>query len=108
LSCWSQALLCLVWFRERRDVAFDRPRVRDLPGHRIPLLRRGNRRAAAQAPDLTEALERVAGERWSHVVLDGKLVATDRLSSIKTSTKGKLVDAWYSGKSHGLASTSKR
>jgi hypothetical protein len=33
---------------------------------------------AAQAPDLTEALQRVEAEGWSHVILDGKVVDSDR------------------------------
>jgi hypothetical protein len=53
---------------------------------------------AAQAPELTEALERVAADGWSHVILNGEIVATDRLTSTKTSKKGKSVDPWYSGK----------
>ena len=34
---------------------------------------------AAQAPDLHDALARGLTEAWSHVILDGKVVETDRL-----------------------------
>jgi hypothetical protein len=34
----------------------------------------------AQAPDLRAALTRVAQEGWSHVILDGKLLRTDRVA----------------------------
>ena len=34
------------------------------------------------------------------LILDGKLVAIDRLDEKKTSVKGREIDAWYSGKSH--------
>ena len=53
---------------------------------------------AAQAPDLHEALQRVADEGWSHVILDGTVVDTDRLRVKTTSTKGETIDAWYAGK----------
>ena len=33
-------------------------------------------------------------------MLDGKVVDTDRQRVKKTSTKGKIIDAWYSGKTH--------
>ena len=33
---------------------------------------------AAQAPDLHEALQQVAEQGWSHVILDGKVFRTDR------------------------------
>jgi hypothetical protein len=33
---------------------------------------------AAHAPDLHEALSEVAEQGWSHVVVDGKLIRTDR------------------------------
>jgi len=53
---------------------------------------------AAQAPDLHEALQRVVDEGWSHVILDGTVVDTDRLRVKTTSTKGATIDAWYAGK----------
>jgi hypothetical protein len=40
----------------------------------------------------------VADEGWSHVILDGKLFTTDRLSETTTSVRGETIDAWYSGK----------
>jgi DDE superfamily endonuclease len=52
----------------------------------------------AQAPDLHDALTRVADEGWSHVILDGKLFPTDRLAETTTSVTGEPIDAWYSGK----------
>jgi hypothetical protein len=52
----------------------------------------------AQAPDLHAALQRVADEGWSHVILDGKLFATDRLAETTNGVKGETIDAWYSGK----------
>ncbi len=53
---------------------------------------------AAQATDLHTALKRVAADGWSYVILDGKLFDCDRLTETTLSTKGKTIDAWYSGK----------
>ena len=53
---------------------------------------------AAQAPDLHEALQEVAEQGWSHVVLDGKLIRTDRCAETTDSVKGETINAWYSGK----------
>jgi hypothetical protein len=101
LTCWRQAVFALVWFRDRgvdlrvlgagfgisRATAY---RYRD----EVLLL------LADQAPDLTEALQRVQTEGWSHVILDGKVIDTDRCHEKTTSKKGKTIDAWYSGKTH--------
>ena len=98
LTCWSQALFCLVWFRERRDVALTGRGFGISQATAYRYLDEAIGVLAAHAPELSEALERVATDGWSHVVLDGKVVATDRLTSTKTSKKGKTIDAWYSGK----------
>jgi len=49
---------------------------------------------------LQAALQRVADQGWSHVILDGKLFTTDRLTETTSSVKGDTIDAWYSGKHH--------
>jgi hypothetical protein len=54
----------------------------------------------AQAPDLTEALQRVQADGWAYVILDGKIVDTDRCRAKTTSRKGEEIDLWYSGKKH--------
>lgn len=53
---------------------------------------------ADQAPDLHETLRHGCEQGWSHVVLDGKVVDTDRVTGTTISTKGETIDAWYSGK----------
>jgi hypothetical protein len=53
---------------------------------------------AVQAPDLHEPLERVEAEGWSHLILDGKVVDSDRCAQKTTSIKGKTIDFWFSGK----------
>jgi hypothetical protein len=55
---------------------------------------------AAQAPDLTQALNRVHEEGWAYVILDGKIVDTDRLLVKTLSRQGETIDLWYSGKRH--------
>ena len=57
---------------------------------------------AARAPDLHDALRRGHDEGWSPLVLDGKVVDTDRLRVKKLSKKDKTIDAWYSGKTHDI------
>ena len=98
LTCFRQALLVLVWMRTKGEVevigaGFGVPRAtayryRD---EALTVL-------AAQAPDLHEALQEVAEQGWSHVVLDGKLIRTDRCAETTTSVKGETINAWYSGK----------
>ncbi|HST83478.1 MAG TPA: transposase family protein [Kineosporiaceae bacterium] len=98
LTCFRQALLVLVWMRTKGDVAvigagFSVPRAtayryRD----------EGIKVLAAQAPDLHEALQEVAEQGWSHVVVDGKLIRTDRCAETTTSVKGETINVWYSGK----------
>lgn len=100
LTCFYQALLVLVWFRKGEDpsllgAGFGISRA---AGYRY--LAEGIRMLAAQAADLHDALQRVADEGWSHVILDGKLFATDRLHETTTSAKGETIGAWYSGKHH--------
>lgn len=100
LSCGKQAMFALVWFRERRDVALIGTGLGISQATAYRYLHEAIDVLAAQAPDLHEALARGHDEGWSHVVLDGKVVTTDRLSEKTTSKKGKTIDAWYSGKTH--------
>lgn len=100
LTCFKQALFVLVWFRKRDDLAvlgagfgISRSTAYRYRDEVLTVL-------AEQAPDLTEALARVRAEGWSHVVLDGKVVNTDRCAATTTSRKGETIDLWYSGKHH--------
>ena len=100
MTCFRQAVFALRWFRDNRDIT---ELARDdgisrATGYRyldevIGVL-------AAQAPDLHEALQRAKNEGASHLILDGKLFAGDRLGEQTTSVKGQRIDAWYSGKAH--------
>jgi hypothetical protein len=98
LSCWNEALLVLAWFRNRGDIALvgagfgvSRATAYRYRDEVVTLL-------ADQAPDLHDALEEVAAQGWSHVVLDGKVFHTDRCAQTTRSTKGETINAWYSGK----------
>src|SRR3954469_3616673 len=98
LTCFRQALLVLVWMRTKGEVevigaGFGVPRATAYR-YRDEALRV----LAAEAPDLHEALQEVAEQGWSHVVVDGKLIRTDRCAETTTSVKGETINAWYSGK----------
>jgi DDE superfamily endonuclease/Helix-turn-helix of DDE superfamily endonuclease len=100
LTCWYQALFMLVWLRKREDLSvlgagfgISRATAYRYRDEALNVL-------AAQAPDLTEALDRVEREGWSHVILDGKVIDTDRCREKTTSRKGEQIDVWYSGKIH--------
>jgi DDE superfamily endonuclease len=56
---------------------------------------------AQEAPGLREALERARDEGFSHVILDGKVIACDRCKEPAISVQGEVIDLWYSGKAHG-------
>ena len=98
LTCFRQALLVLVWLRTKGEVevigaGFGVPRATAYR-YRDEALKV----LAAQAPGLHEALQEVAEQGWSHVVVDGKLIRTDRCAETTTSVKGETINAWYSGK----------
>lgn len=100
LSCFRQALFALVWFREKVDI----PNL----GRAFGLSQATSYRylhevidvLAAQAPDLHQALERAVAEGVPHLVLDGKIVVTDRPHVKTTSRKGGEIDLWFAGKNH--------
>jgi hypothetical protein len=98
LTCFYQALLVLVWFRKQEDLTLlgtgfgiSRATAYRYRDEAIAVL-------AAQAQDLHTALQRVAADGWSYVILDGKLFDGDRLTETTLSVKGKTIDAWFSGK----------
>ena len=107
LTCFKQALLVLVWLRTKGEVevigaGFGVPRAtayryRD----------EGIKVLAEQAPDLHEALQEVAEQGWSHVVVDGKLIRTDRCAETTTSVTGETINAWYPANTAHPAGTSR-
>jgi hypothetical protein len=100
LGCFWQAVLGLRWFRDRttadalaRDHGISRAIAYLYLDEVIIVL-------AEQAPDLREALERAKDEGFSHVILDGKVIACDRCKEPAVSIKGEVIDLCYSGKAH--------
>jgi DDE superfamily endonuclease len=100
LTCFWQAVLGLRWFRDRttpdalaRDHGISRATAYRYRDEVIDVL-------ADQAPDLREALERAKDEGLSHVILDGKIIPSDRCKEPAISVKGEVIDLWYSGKAH--------
>jgi DDE superfamily endonuclease len=100
LTCFWQAVLGLRWFRDRtapdalaRDHGVSRATAYRYLDEVIAVL-------ADEAPELREALERARDEGFSHLILDGKVIACDRCKEPAVSVKGEVIDLWYSGKAH--------
>jgi DDE superfamily endonuclease len=101
LTClWQAVLGCAHWFRDRtmpdalaRDHGISRATAYRYLEEIIAVL-------ADQAPELHEALERAEDAGFSHVILDGKIIACDRCKEPAISVKGEVIDLWYSGKAH--------
>ena len=94
LSCFRQALFALVWFRERRDIRLIGAGFGISQATAYRYWDEAIRVWGAQAPDLHTALRRVAAEGWSHLILDGKVVDTDRCATTTVNTHGETIDAW--------------
>jgi hypothetical protein len=102
LTPFHQARFALAWFRDDCDVerlgaglGLSRATAYRYRDEAIRVL-------SDQAPELQEALERAKDEEIAHLILDGKVVACDRATGTKISKKGREIDAWYSGKTHGF------
>ena len=98
-TCRTQAILVLRWFRDTGMPTLARDAgVSPATGYRY--LHEGIDVLAARAPDLHSVLEQGKAAGWSHVVLDGTLIATDRCRTTNPDTGH---DLWYSGKhrAHG-------
>ena len=100
LTCFWQAVLGLRWFRYRtaadalaRDHGVSRATAYRYLDEVVLVL-------AGQAPELGEALQRASDEGFSHVILDGTIIACDRCKEPTVSVKGEVIDLWYSGKAH--------
>jgi len=100
LSCFWQAVLGLRWFRDRataealaRDHGISRATAYRYLDEVIAVL-------AHEAPELRDVLERAHGAGFSHVILDGTIIACDRCKEPAVSARGEVIDLWYSGKAH--------
>jgi len=100
LTCYKQALFALAWFRDKGDI----PRLGR--GFGLPqstayrYLDEVIEVLAARAPGLQEALERALAAGAPYLILDGKVVDTDRCREKTLSRKGKTIDLWFAGKTH--------
>ena len=98
LGCYRQALFVLAWYRDKADI----PRLgagfglSQATSYRY--VAEGTRVVSAEAPGLAEALERAVAEGTPYVILDGKIVSSDRCHEKTVSRKGRDIDLWYSGK----------
>jgi hypothetical protein len=103
LNCWWQAVYALVWFRNGGD-------IRQL-GRGFGLSQSTSYRyldevidvLAEQAPELEDALDRAERDGLPHLIIDGTLTDIDRVREKKLSQKGKVIDAWFSGKARDFA-----
>ena len=92
LGCYRQALFALAWFRDKGDI----PRLGR--GFGLPqstayrYLDEVIEVLAARAPGLQEQLERALAEGAPYLILDGKVVDTDRCREKTLSRKGKAID----------------
>jgi DDE superfamily endonuclease/Helix-turn-helix of DDE superfamily endonuclease len=98
LTCYRQALFALAWFRDRPGVGrlgtgfgISRATAYRYLDEVIAVL-------AARAPDLQQALDGAVASGLAYLILDGKIVRADACREKTVSKKGKLIDAWYSGK----------
>ena len=98
LTCFKQALLVPVWFRTKGDVKLVGAGFRVSRATAYRYRDEGVKVLAEQVPDLHEALQEVAEQGWSHVVLDGTVIRSDRCAQTTTSVKGETINSWYSGK----------
>jgi DDE superfamily endonuclease len=100
LGCYRQALFGLAWFRDKGDIARLGAGFGLSQSTAYRYLDEVTGVLAARAPGLAEALERALAEGTPYVILDGKIVASDRCREKALSRKGREIDVWYSGKKH--------
>jgi hypothetical protein len=100
LTCFWQAVLGLRWFRDRTaidalaaDHGVSRATAYRYVDEVITVL-------AAEAPELPEALASALAGGVAFVILDGKIIPSDRCREKTISVKGEVIDLWYSGKAH--------
>jgi hypothetical protein len=60
----------------------------------------GTRKGTRSLGCYRQALERAVREGTPYVILDGKIVASDRCHEKTASRKGREIDLWYSGEQY--------
>src|SRR3954449_5988633 len=99
-TCRQPAMLVLRWFRDDADMKILAAHTQVSIANGYRYLHEGIDVLAAQAPDLHQVLEAGKAAGWTHVTLDGTLIATDRCRTVNPESGH---DLWYSGKhrAHG-------
>lgn len=90
----AHAVLVLRWFRDAAPLRQLAAEAGIAVATAYRYLHEGIDVIAGQAPDLHEVLARARSEGWSHLTLDGTLIATDRVGQRAESGN----HLWYSGK----------
>ena len=98
LGCYRQALFALAWFRDKGDIRRLGAGFGLAQSTAYRYLDEVIEVLAARTPDLAEALERALAEGTPYLILDGKVVDTDRCREKTLSRNGTTIDLWYAGK----------
>lgn len=98
LTCYRQAVFTLAWMRdgvdiERLGAGFGLSRSTAYEYHAEAL-----GEIAKRGTDLVATLERALRDGTPYLILDGTVVECNRLDEKKVSSKGNIIDSWYSGK----------
>ena len=98
LGTYRQAVFGLAWFRDKSSIRRLGAGFGLSQATAYRYLDEVTGVLAARAPGLREALERALAEGTPYVILDGKIVDSDRCHEKTISRKGAEIDLWYSGK----------
>jgi hypothetical protein len=88
LGCYRQALFVLAWYRDKPDIARLGAGSGLSQATSYRYVAQGTEVLSAQAPGLEEALERAVKEGTPYVILDGKIVDSDRCHEKTVSREG--------------------
>ena len=106
LTPYRQAVFGLASFREKRDIPNLGRGFGLCPATSYNYINEIIDVLAAQAPDLHQALQRAKAEGLPHLILDGKIIDTDRLHLKTISRKGEQIDLGTPARSTTSAATS--
>lgn len=95
LTPWAQGVLVLRWFRDATRIAALARDAKIALATAYRYVHEGITVLAEQAPDLHHVITDAADAGYEHLLLDGTLIATDRVTD-----PGSAADRWYSGKHH--------
>src|SRR6476659_4165245 len=99
-GCYKKARFALAWFGEKGDIRRLGAGFGLSQSTAYRYFDEVSEVLAARAPGLQEQLERALAEGAPYLILDGKVVDTDRCREKTLSRKGEVIDLWYAGKTH--------